>query len=313
MRIVFAGSAQLGCPALETLARDAGHTVAGVITQPDRPKGRHLRVSLSAVHSLADKHGIPVLTPGNVNSPESLSAIREMAPDILVVIAYGQFLKTELLALPPDGCVNLHASLLPAYRGAAPIQWSIANGETQTGVTVMYMNEKMDAGDIIMQRTVDIGAHDTAGSLHDRLALVGAPLLIDALDAVSRGNVTRVPQDESRVSLARKLRKADGRIDWSRPACELYNHVRGFDPWPSCYCVLPSRRSMHRTLKVLQTKIEAGVGRPGEVIECGETGPLIATGDCALRLVEVQPEGKRRMAGADFLHGHRLERGDFLL
>jgi len=310
MRIVFAGSAALACPTLNALLHSERDSVVGVITQPDRPKGRSLHVSPCAVGAFVKQFDVPVLTPENINSPSSLKAIRDLSPDVIVVVAYGQFLKAELLALPPKECINLHASMLPAYRGAAPIQWAIATGATETGVSVMYINGRMDAGDIILQSRAPIKDDDNAGSLHDRLAAAGAGLMMRALDAVAAGRVNRVPQDEAGASYAPKLRKADGRIDWARPACELYNHVRGFYPWPGCHCCFSGERGRLTFLKIFRTRIEPGAGAPGIVLDAGRDGPLVATGDYALRLLEVQPEGSIHMAGADFLHGHKLKEGD---
>lgn len=313
MRVVFAGSAALACPALKALLCSERHSVAGVITQPDRPRGRSLLVSPCAVGAFVKDANMPVLTPENINSSGSLEAIRGLSPDLVVVIAYGQFLKSELLELPPKGCLNLHASLLPAYRGAAPIQWAIANGEQETGATVMYINERMDAGDIVLQSRMPIADGDDAGSLHDRLAEAGAGLMLEALDAVEAGTAVRIPQDESLASLAPKLKKSNGRIDWSRPARELYNHVRGFHPWPGCYCRFRNEKGVDTYLKILRTRVEPGAGAPGTVLDTGKEGLLAATGDCALRLLHVQPEGRRRMTGADFLHGYKLKEGDVLL
>jgi len=312
MRIAFAGSGPLGCPTLEALIGGHRHLLVGVITQPDRPKGRRLRVSPCAVRAFVQDTRIPVLTPLNVNSAESLQQIRALAPDLVLVAAYGQILKPELLELPAGGCINLHASLLPAHRGAAPIQWAIANGELETGATVMYMNERMDAGDIIAQLPVPIDEDDTAGSLHDKLARAASPLVLDAIDAIEQGTAARLPQDEARATYARKLKKTDGKIEWTRPGRDLYNHVRGFYPWPCCFCRCPGVKGGHGLLKILRARAEPGVGRPGTVLSVDETGPLVATADGALRLLEVQPEGKRAMSGGNFLHGHRLSMGDVL-
>lgn len=307
MRIIFAGSAPLGCPTLDALMAMPGHEVVAVMTQPDRPSGRKLKPTPCAVRAHMAETDVPVLTPQNVNAPDSLAAVRRLQPDLLFVVAYGQFLRRELLDMPTHGCVNLHTSLLPAYRGAGPIQWAIANGETETGVTVMYMNAKMDAGDIISQVTVPIGEAVTAGELHDLLSLASVAPVRDAIIAIADGTVQRRPQDERLVTFAPKLSRQDGRLDWTRSARELYNRIRGFNPWPNCHCACPADRGAEAIpLKILRSRVETGRGQPGIILELGAAGPLVATGDDALRLVEVQPAGKRRMSGADFMHGHRL-------
>lgn len=315
MRIVFLGSAPLAAVSLARLVAEyrtpsgwGDATVAGVVTQPDRPQGRRLHVAASAVRVAAEAAALPVLTPENVNAPESLDGIRALGPDLIVVVAYGQILKPALLALPPQGCINVHASLLPRYRGAAPIQWAIARGETVTGVTTMYVNERMDAGDIILQVEVPVGPDDTAGVLHDRLAREGAELLVRTLAAIRRGDAPRLPQDERLATYAPKLSKEDGRIDWTMSASALHNRVRGFHPWPGCFCDRSGTR-----LKILATRAEDGEGRPGVVLGVSGSGPLVATGRGALRLLVVQPEGKRAMSGEEYQRGHPLKAGDVLI
>lgn len=307
MRIVFMGSAELACPCLDRLLARPADPVVGVVSQPDRPKGRSLQVAPCPVREHVAQAGIPVLTPEKINTPESLAALRALAPDLIVVVAYGQILKSALLNLPPRGCINVHASLLPKYRGAAPIQWAIARGERVTGVTTMYMNEGMDAGDIIAQREEPIREDDTAGTLHDRLARLGADLLAETLEAIHQGTVRRTPQNLADVTFAPKLKKSDGRLDWRQTAAEAYNRIRGFNPWPGCFFQLPGRGCV----RVLKARVEssAKTGKPGEVLDCAGAGPLIQTGDQALRLLEVQPEGRKAMAGAAFLCGHPLAPG----
>lgn len=312
MRIVFMGSADLSCPSLEALGVQDGLEVAGVVTQPDRPRGRHLKVVPGPVRVTAGIHGWPVLTPENVNAPDAVDAIRALGPDLLVVIAYGQILKKELLALPPRGCLNLHASLLPKYRGASPIQSAIAAGETVTGVTAMWMNERMDAGDIVLQRETAIGDDDTGGSLHDTLAALSAEVLIETLAAIRDGRAARRPQTNAQATYAPKLKKEDGKIDWTASAAMIRNRIRAFNPWPCCFCEAPAGAG--RTLRVLRAKLEPAAARgcAGEVTEADGAGPVVATGDGGLRLVEVQPEGRRVMSGADYLHGHGVKAGDVL-
>jgi methionyl-tRNA formyltransferase len=252
------------------------------------------------------KHDVPVLMPENVNTQESLAAIKELKPDLLIVVAYGQILKKELLSLPTKGCINLHASILPKYRGAGPIQWAIANGDKETGVSVMYMNERLDAGDVLATSIVPIDEHDTAGIVHDKLAVAGVSLMCDVVDEIAAGTAVAIPQNEEEATYAPKLKRSDGHIDWSLPATAIYNRIRGFNPWPACHSGYVSPHHKDRRLKIQEARVEGGEGFPGRVIEMNEHGPLVATGNGALRLREVQPEGKRRMSGRDFVHGHQV-------
>ncbi len=309
MRVVFMGSADLACPSFEALMGMPGVDLVGIVTQPDRPKGRSLQVSPCAARAAAEGMGVPILTPVRVNAPEALAQIHGLRPDLIVVVAYGQILKPALLDMPPLGCINVHASLLPKYRGAAPIQWAVARGETQTGITIMYMNEGMDEGDIILQVTEPIQGDDTAGTLHDRLATVGAGALVRAIEELQAGTITRRPQDESAATYAPKLKKRDGRIDWTQPAAGILNRVRGFNPWPCCHCRV-ERDDRSRLLKVLEVSAEDVEGEPGRVVALDADGPLVAAGEGGVRLLRVQPEGKRVMSGADFMHGYRLAVGD---
>jgi methionyl-tRNA formyltransferase len=311
MRIVFMGSAELACPCLERLLADPGNAVVGVVTQPDRPKGRSLQTAPCPVRALVARRDVPVLTPEKVNTPESVSAIRALAPEVIVVVAYGQILKPCLLEIPPRGCVNIHASLLPKYRGAAPIQWAIARGETVTGVTAMFLDAGMDSGDIIDRVEEPIRADDTAGKLHDRLAPLGAELLARTIAALRQGAVPHTPQNPAEASYAPKLKKSDGRLDWTRPAVELHNRIRGFNPWPGCYCEFPGVKP--GLVKVLESRVApGGPGAPGEILSNQGEGPLIQTGAQALRLLQVQPEGRKAMPGSAFLCGHPLKIGERL-
>lgn len=308
MRIVFMGSGQLACPALEALMGNPNHAVVAVVTQPDRPSGRRQHLKACPVRSFIGERSIPVLTPENVSAPGVVEQLRSLAPEIVVVADFGQFLKAPVLALPSRGTLNIHPSLLPKYRGAAPIAWAIAHGDTQTGVTIMHVNEQMDAGDIVLQETAEISDEDTTVTLEPRLAELGARLLVRALDLVAGGRAPRIPQDDAKAVLAPKLSKEDGRIDWPLPAEQIRNRVRGFVPWPCCYCEVPEG-SGHR-LKVLKSRVEERSGPPGIVLEAAGEGPLVACGDKALRLLEVQPEGKKAMGGAAYLCGHKIQRGD---
>lgn len=309
MRIVFMGSAELACPSLDRLMGTSGLEVVGVVTQPDRPKGRSRQMAACPVAELARRRGVASLSPEKVNTPENIAALIQLRPDMIVVVAYGQILKQEILALPPMGCLNLHGSLLPKYRGAAPIQWAIANGETASGVTVMFMNERMDAGDMILAREVPVGPDDTGGTLAATLAGIGADLLIEGVLAVRDGRAVRTPQDERRVTLAPKLTKQDGRIDWSMPAVSIHNRVRAFNPWPGGWATLFGPRTGF-VLRIVRTRVEpVSMATPGTVTALGDDGPLVAAGCDGVRLLEVQPEGKRPMSGADFLRGYPLQVG----
>lgn len=308
MRIVYMGSAGFACASLEAIVKAGRDQLRMVVTQPDRPQGRHLEVAGCPVKRYLAGRDIPVFAPENINAPESLERVREANPDVIVVVAYGQILKQPLLELAPLGCVNVHGSLLPKYRGAAPIQWAIANGETVTGVTTMFVNRRMDAGDIILKQEVGIGPEETGGGLHDRLAPVGAQLLLETLELVRRGQAPRYPQDESAATYAPKLSKADGWLDWHLPAKRLYDRVRAFHPWPGCCCELPAGSGVR--IKVLKAEMEASEGIPGTVVAVGEKGVLVQAGaGYGLRLVEVQPEGRKAMSAANFLRGRRIAAG----
>ncbi len=309
MRIVFMGSSSFACPSLERLLACPSNEVVGIVTQPDRPKGRRLELAPCPVKERLGDRGIPVFCPEKVNAPESVDTLRRLAPDVFVVVAYGQILKPVVLGIPPLGCINVHGSLLPKYRGAAPIQWAVAQGERVTGVTTMYMNERMDAGDIILKREVTIGDDETGGALHDRLAVVGADALADTLDLVRGGWAPRTAQDEAAATLAPKLKKTDGRIDWSLPAAAIRNRVRAFNPWPACQCELPAGSG--RWIKVLAARVDpAGQAAPGTILDSATDGVVVQTGSGALCLLQVQPEGKRPMSGDAFLRGYPLRPGD---
>ena len=289
------------------LLEHPGHRVAAVVTQPDRPKGRRRKPSPCALKAAAAGTGVPILTPVNVNTAASEAALRELAPEAVFVASYGQILKPNILALPPRGCVNLHASLLPAYRGAAPIQWAIAKGECETGVTTFCMDKGMDTGDLLLQQRVPIRSDDTAASLEARLSEVGAGLLVDTADALQAGTVAPRAQDHERATYARKLSKTDGRIDWTAEAHTIECRVRAFTPWPGCYFERAGRRV--RTVRVWKARVEDGTGEPGTVLDLRGDGPLVATGLRALRLLCLQPEGGKPMDGAAYLNGHPMEAG----
>ena len=301
MRIVFMGTPDFAVPCLQRLLED-GHEVPAVFTQPDKPVGRHAVLTPPPVKQLALSHGIPVYQPTKMRDGTVAALLRELAPDCLVVVAYGRILPQEILDVPPRGCVNIHGSLLPRYRGAAPIQWSVIRGETVTGVTSMFMDAGMDTGDIIDTLTTPIGENETAGELFERLAPLGARLLSTTLAAIADGTVTRRPQNDAEATMAPMLEKAMGRLDLTRPAQELHNQVRGMNPWPGAFCTAGGK-----TLKIHETRVAAGSGAPGTLL-CADP-VTVACGDGALQLVTVQPEGKPRMAAEAWLRGARLPQG----
>ncbi len=314
IRILFLGSAELACDSLLRLNKSAFCEIIAVITQPAKPKGRSLVCTACPVAKLAETLKLSVITPEKINSEASIEKIIEFKPDLIVVVAYGQILSKRLLSIPPLGCINLHASLLPKYRGAAPIQWAIANGEKTTGVSIMFLNEKMDEGDIIKQQQEPIFEDDTAASLCRRLSVKGAVLLQEVISDMIEGKVQRIPQDNDQASYAPKLKKEDGLLDWHKPAIELERRIRAFNPWPICYTKVPLEKG-ECMLKIFKAKIEPSPDasrQPGTILECNK-GLLIQTGKDALRLIEVQPEGKKRMDCAAFLCGHKVKSGSIII
>ncbi len=305
------GSAEIACAALQTLLATDGIEIVGMVTQPDRPAGRRLQTASCAARAFALDLGVDLYAPAQVNSAEALARIRAWRPDIGVVVAYGQILRPELLAVPPLGFINMHTSLLPKYRGAAPIQWAVANGERKTGVTIMQMDAGMDTGDILAWHEVAIGDADTAGAVSDRLTVAGTALLVETLSDLRAGRAVRHPQEQALATLAPKLTKAHGRIDWTQPARTLYNRVRGFYPWPCCSSDFGCSGRL-RTLRILAAHVECGGTRvaPGTVMDVSGGGPLVACGEGALRLLQVQPEGGNVMTGTAFLCGRPVRVGD---
>lgn len=307
MKIVFIGSGEIGVPALKAVAAD--YPIVGVFTRPDRPAGRGLKLHPMPIKEEAGKLGLKIHQPESINSEESLKLLKELGPDLIAVAAYGQILSRAVLKVPRIGAVNLHASLLPKYRGAAPINWAIINGETETGITTFLMDEKMDTGDVLLQRRIPIGEEDTAGSLHDKLAKLGAEVMVETLKGLEQGTLKSVPQDHSRASFAPKLKKEDGRIDWRKSSRNLFNLIRGTNPFPGAFTFFHKLRLKVHHSRIIRNDYE---GVPGEVVDFGEEGPIIKTGDGTVELVEVQPEAKAKMGGMDFVHGYRVEVGNRL-
>lgn len=311
MRIVFFGSDSIGFPLLDALLTSAEDELVAVVTQPDRPVGRKLKLTPCPVKAYAEERGLVVFSPEKVGSAASVETLSALRADLFVVVAYGQYIPSSILALPPQRAINLHPSLLPKYRGSSPIQWALANGDQVTGSTLLYVSQKMDSGDIILQRSVPIGAEDDALSMSARLSELGAELLKVVLEQIRSGTVQAVPQDEACATEVRKLCKEDGRVDWTQSAQCICNRIRAFIAWPGCFFEAPGRQGAQR-VKVLRARVEEGCGSPGEVLDCGKEGPLIAAGEGALRLLDVQPAGKKVMAGSAYLRGYPLAIGSQL-
>jgi methionyl-tRNA formyltransferase len=304
LKVVFLGSGSFAIPSLEALI--AHHEVAAVVTQPDREKGRGRGLAPPPVKPVAQAHGVPVLQPLRIKHPEAQEALRSLAPELQVIVAYGQILPPSVIDIPPRGTVNVHASLLPRYRGAAPIQWAIVNAESETGVTTMQIDEGLDTGPLLLSRALSIGAEETAGELEPRLARLGAEVLIETLERLAEGTLTPTPQDHTRATLAPLIRKEDGRLDWDQPAASIACRVRGFHPWPGT-----STRYAGLTLKLLRVRPEPGRGgEPGQLVALDRSGLVVACGlGTRLRVLEVQPESRRPMPAVAYAAGARLEPG----
>ena len=306
MRVVFMGTPRFAVPSLEALI-GAGHEVCGVFSQPDRPVGRHQnKLQPTPVKECALAHSIPVFQPEKLRDGAALAMLQELAPELIVVAAYGRVLPEDILALPPCGCINVHSSLLPKYRGAAPINWAILNGEKETGVTIMDMAPELDAGDIILQRSTPIDPEEDAAALYDRLAEMGGALLVKAVEAIRTGAATHTPQDHAAHTLAPMLTKALSPVDWGRSAREIHDQIRGLIPWPGASTVALTGEPVKLwRAQVLDRKTEK---TPGAVVEAGAQGIDMACGDGrVLRILELQAPGARRMAAADYLRGHPIE------
>jgi len=302
MRIIFMGSAELAVPSLKALLEHSVDEVVGVVSQPDRPAGRARKLTSCPLKAFAESRGLHVMTPEKVGEPASLQALKELEPDLFVVVAYGQYIPSTVIQLARYEAINVHPSLLPRYRGSAPIQWAILNGDDETGVSIICLARRMDAGDILRQERYRIDPDATSAMLHDELADLGAKLLLETIEDIRADRVSRTVQDETEAVEISKLSKEDGKIDWSMPAEVIRNRIRAFDPWPGSYCILPDGN----TIKVWKASTESGQGSPGELLD---DRLLVATGSKALRLLEIQPVGKKRMPSEAFLNGHPLEAG----
>jgi len=306
LRIIFMGTPRFALPSLQILIDRSEHIVA-VVTQPDRPAGRGQHIAQPPIKELALKHHLPILQPVKVRDAQFVAQIKELSPDLIVVVAFGQILPRSLLDIPAYGCVNVHASLLPFYRGAAPINWVLINGETETGVTIMLLDEGMDTGDMLRQEKLSIMPTDTVATLHDRLAQSGARLLGEALDQRGSAGWTRLPQDHAKATYAPLLKKEDGLILWQKSAREINNQIRGMNPWPGCFTYFNGK-----LLKVFAAEIgdQEAKGTPGSIIEISESGITMATGTGALILKEILLEGKKRMPVEEFVKGKAVKCGD---
>lgn len=301
MRVVFMGTPDIAATCLKRILAD-GFQVVGVYTQPDRPKGRGMKLTASPVKEVALEAGIPVFQPENFREEETVEALRALKPDVCAVVAYGRILPQKVLDVPTFGCINIHASLLPKYRGSAPYQWAVLNGEKETGVTAMYLCREMDAGDMIDRVTTPIGENETAGEVLDRLALLGAGLLSKTLARFQAGPVAAEKQDESLVSYAPMLDKSLCPIDFHRTAQQVHDQVRGLQPWPVATMELQGKR-----FKVHETRVTAGEGEPGQILGLTKTGLVIACGQGAVEVRSLQAEGGKRMNAPDYFRGHPLK------
>ena len=307
MRVVFMGTPAFAVPTLSALV-DAGHSVELIVTQPDRSVGRNQILTPPPVKVRALELGLPVFQSRRVKTPDSYEQLQAIAPEVIVIVGYGQIIPRNIIDLPPYGCINVHASLLPKYRGAAPINWAIANGETRTGVTTMKVVFKLDAGDMLLKRETPIGLDETAEQLSERLAPVGAALLIETLKGLTDGSIIPEPQNEDKVTLAPILKREDGEIDWSLTAPRIYDRLRGFTPWPGIYTYFRGRRlRIHRA-----RPLDKSGPAPGRVSTSECRLRVGCGGSSVLAVDEVQPEGKRRIDASDFVRGYRPEEGELL-
>lgn len=308
MKVLFMGTPDFAVNTLKAII-EAGHEVIGVVTQPDKVKGRGAKISYPPVKEAALEYDLTVYQPVKVREPEFLQLIANLKPEVIVVAAFGQILPKELLDIPPYGCINVHASLLPKYRGAAPIQAAILEGEEETGITIMHMDVKLDTGDMILQEKIPIAKDETGGSLHDKLAVLGAELLVKALEKLEDGSAERIPQDDSKASYVKMMDKELGNIDFTMPALKIERMIRGLNPWPSAYTRINGKTLKLWKAEVMETSSDA---KPGEVIEVTKDKIVVMTGKDALIIHELQLEGKKRLSCDAFLRGYPIEKGTIL-
>jgi len=314
MNIIFFGSSQFAVPSLKALLTTV-HKVSCVVTQPDRKKGRGLHFEGTAIKAAAEESGLEIYQPYKINTGDAIKFLKDLKPDLFIVISYGQILSQEVLAIPKIFCINIHASLLPKCRGAAPINWAIVNGEKDTGITIIKMTEEMDAGPIILQKIININDSDTVVTLQDKLSKVAAELLIDSFRAIENNDYKLTPQDEKKVTFAPKLKKEDGLIYWNKPAYDICNLIRGVYAWPGAFTYYKGK-----SLKIFTARVGLahgvsgypGIRVSGEVLNVSKQGITVATGKDNLIIEELQVEGKRRMLVEEFIAGHRIQAGEIL-
>jgi methionyl-tRNA formyltransferase len=311
LRIIFMGTPELARASLQALLARRDFQVLGVVTQPDRPKGRDLKLTASPVKELALRTTLPVFQPERARNESFIEELRKFKPDLIVVAAFGQILPQSILDLPRFGCINVHTSLLPKYRGAAPIQWAILNDEAETGVTIMKMDAGMDTGAILRQEKTPIRESDNAQTLHDRLATIGSELLVRTIPDYAVGKIPPRPQPAEGVSYAPKIKKQDGQIDWSQPARAIWNRVRGLVPWPGSYTHVPAEPKPY-LLKIWEAEVVRATGSPGEILSVDKSGIVVGCGQNALRIRQLQLEGGKRLNAEQFVAGHPLQSGQVL-
>ena len=307
-RIIFMGTPDFAVPSLEALIKGPDH-VHGVITQPDRPKGRSRKLAAPPIKELAERHHIDVFQPNKIKTEEFTGTLQDLRPDVIVVAAYGRILPPQILSLPGHGCINVHGSLLPRHRGAAPIQWSIIKGDQEVGVTIIQMDEGMDTGDILYRAAITPEAGETAGTLYPKLAELGSQALMETLDQLSSQSLTVISQDNDQATSAPMFAKNDGLIDWSHPAQQLDCLIRGLDPWPTAFCKINGKKLQLHAPEVIH---QDSSQKPGTLLRADRAGLLVSTSHSCLLIKEVKPEGKKRMDVADFLNGYPLEAGVLL-
>lgn len=310
IRIVYMGTPDFAVEPLEAIIK-AGYEVAAVVTQPDKQKGRGKEVKMTPVKVCALRHGIPVFQPVKIKEPEAVAELEKYQADLFVVAAFGQLLSEEILNMPEYGCINIHASLLPAYRGAAPIQWAVLNGEKESGVTIMQMDKGLDTGDMLLKRSVELSPKETGDSLHDKLMHLGAELIVEALSKLEKGELVPEKQKDELSSYAKKLTKAMGQIDWSKDAVSLERWIRGLNSWPSAYTFFGGK-----TLKIWEAQVTEENGaqkaEPGQVVSVSREGFTVACGQGELQILSLQLEGKKRVLTREFLLGYQVEPGMIL-
>ncbi len=311
MRIVFMGTPDFAVSSLQALSECGSYDIVGVVTQPDRPKGRGNKMLMTPVKEYALSRGYAVYQPQRVKTPEFIAELRAMRPDLIVVAAFGQLLNQEILSLPQYGCINVHASLLPKYRGAAPIQYAIINGEKESGVTIMQLDIGMDTGAMLGKTAVPIGENTTMGELQDELKSRGAELLLEVIEQIKNGTVKAEKQDDSQATYAKLLDRSMERVDWTKPALAVHNLIRGFNPTPGTFTTLPGGKSLKLWGSRLTARQAAGAA-PGTVVEVGKRSFFVACGESVLEITELQPESKKRMPAQVFINGRGIQEGELL-